>query len=183
MYVCMFLVKCTELNIHIFIQHVWAGKPGHDIHSCRDSFALVFRLFADLTAMSKGFWILQPFGKCIKQIIIKPKWKEYTTALAALESRLTVELLFPSSIFQKHFLAESAAALEYMRRRTTPACGLRRIGKCKHTAVWQWPLTPGPWDHTHGRGTVWVRWIFDVPFKVLKSTWSEKHKAFRSPHL
>lgn len=47
-------------------------------------------------------------------IIIKPKWKEYSTALAALETRLTVELLFPSSIFQKYFLAESAAALEYM---------------------------------------------------------------------
>lgn len=67
MYVCMFLVKCTELNIHSFIQHFWARKPGHDIHCCRNSFALVFRLFADLTAMSKGLWILQPFGKCIKK--------------------------------------------------------------------------------------------------------------------
>lgn len=65
-------------------------------------------------------------------------------------------------------------------RQTTPTCGLRRIGKCKHTAVWQWPLTPGPWDHTHGRVTVCLRWMLDVPFKVLKSPWIRAKSTRRS---
>lgn len=116
-------------------------------------------------------------------MIIKPKWKEYPNALAELETHLTVELLFPSSIFQKYFSWECSRSWVHADGRLQIVVW-EGIGKCKHTAVWQWPLTLGPWDHTHGWGTVWVRWMFDVRFKGLKSPWIRvKDKVFGSPHF
>lgn len=161
------MVKNTELNIQSFIQIL-----SRETSSC-----------ASFVCNLSSLWILQPFGKCIKKYIIKLKWKEYSTALAVLKTHLTAELLFPSSIFQKFLLR--AQPLLSTWRWTTPACGLRRIGKCKHTAVWQWPLTPGPWDHTHRRRTVCSGRMFDVPFKGFNITMdqSEKDKALGSPRL
>lgn len=80
-------------------------QGSHNIYCCRNGFVLVLRLFADLTAMSKGLWILQAFGKCIKKNYNKTQMERILDCTSCAWNSFTSRTAFSIKHFPKVFFS------------------------------------------------------------------------------